>query len=644
MKDTQYLCTHGKRLLTLTLTALMALTLGTGTSLPANAVDEDDEEDIYSLSPFEVSQGLSSVSGQLGATVGGQQDIAFFRDQVAMGRIPSPNSISPEGLFSEYDLPLNNRNQDKHLLRVEGEAMPARIIGLPEVEYLAQIGFSTGIDATTYQRPALNLAIVVDVSGSMNGKPLEMVKTSLIKTLTKLRPDDRISLVAFSNNAELLLGNLALQGNEDLIISQIESLHTIGGTNIEAGLAMGIDELLKSKEQFKGISRVLLMTDAQPNIGNTSPNSFMGLATDASLKGIGLTTLGVGINFGSDLAAAVSNVRGGNVYFFNDLERMEKFFDEDFSTMAVELAYDMILEIEPAPGMEICAVFGIPGDLLEWTEDGKGLVFAVETLFLSKNKGGIYLGMKPTHGTTPSGSLAKASLEYTLAGSNHDITSSMDFPLLEKSSASTGLLRGEYLVNEYTAIQLAAMSWEQYHDQQLADEYLEKLDALFAQCPDSEIAPEQQLLKELRDIINSYQQWEYDDFVNEDGKPAPRICGTWYCRNLNMMSDQYPVKLKILPNGTVWVYTCEEDGDHFLSEMDLNQEGRNLSFKGPGLTFNCEYNVVRERLVLRWSEDDTKQRSSFLQSTHLKLADNDELIDIDFDCLYGLPEFSMLED
>ncbi len=82
----------------------------------------------------------------------------------------------------------------------------------------------------------------------------------------------------------------------------------------------------------------MLFTDERPNTGATDAESFMGMAENASHGGIGLTTIGVGVQFGAELATKISSVRGGNLYFIRDAADIKTLFTGQLDYMVSELA------------------------------------------------------------------------------------------------------------------------------------------------------------------------------------------------------------------------------------------------------------------------------------------------------------------
>jgi uncharacterized protein YegL len=330
-------------------------------SLTSLAIAERDDDDHPNPSPepamhmpmkmeMQYNFDAGAIDGNLGATPGGAQDIAFARSQILDDQIPHPNVFTPEGLLSEHDLPLSpSATPCKSLFCAEGEAIEARLIAQPEVRYLAQLGFSSGLSAETFKRAPLNLIAVIDKSGSMSGQPLELVKKSLIEAVDKLNPDDQLTIILYGDQVHAHLPTSPIKDKKD-IIRQIEAIESSGSTNMEAGLAMGFEVAKNTQKAFKGTSRVMLFTDERPNVGRTDAESFMGMAEAASLSGVGMTTIGVGVQFGAELATKISSVRGGNLFFFPDMDRMEKVFNEDFDFMVTELAHNMKLTLKAPPG------------------------------------------------------------------------------------------------------------------------------------------------------------------------------------------------------------------------------------------------------------------------------------------------------
>ena len=472
---------------------------------------DEDKDEVIVLSPFEISASCSAgysasntlAGTRLGATVGGAKDARYFRDTAANGEFPHPSTITAEGLFSEHDLPLVCRTESKDLFILTGEAMSAQLLTRPEVKYLGQIGLSSGLDAATRHREPLNLVAVVDKSGSMAGHPLELVKKCLRQVHSQLGPDDQISIVLYGDTSAVHLGpTRATKANRKAIAAAIDAIASAGSTNMEEGLRVGFDLARSSRTGFRGTTRVMQFTDERPNVGDTSAGGFMGMMEAASRDGIGQTTIGVGVQFGAELASKVASVRGGNLFFFPDEAAMVKTFTEELDTLVTELAYDLDVTIKPAAGLRLVGVYGIPGEMLKWEGD-RNVRFHVTTVFLSKSRGAIYAAFAPEDEDLPSRCyvegrpLATVKLTYREAGDDVERSSKFALPLVAERDASAGLTRGRLLVSEYLGLKAAMAAHLTENNQEKAYDLLGELHDLLAVDSDRTLDPERKLVADL---------------------------------------------------------------------------------------------------------------------------------------------------
>jgi Ca-activated chloride channel family protein len=422
--------------------------------------DDDDKKfdfgaEVKMAAPIAPSPRAATRS--MGATPGGAKDIDFARDRILAGEVPHASTFTAEGLLSQYDLPLPSKRACSQILCLSAAATKADLVAQPEVRYLAQLGFASNLDPRTWRRAPLNLVAVVDKSGSMSGQPIDTVKASLRQIAQQMSDADRLSIVLYGDRSHVHLAPTSLK-NRAAVLSAIDAIQIAGSTAMEEGLRVGFDLATREKPGFAGNTRVMLFTDERPNVGATDKDSFMGMAREASRKGVGMTTVGVGTQFGAELATAVSSVRGGNLVFFPDVPEMTKRFQRDFDTLVTELAYDLTLVVRPSPGYRLVGIYGVPGDLVKRTSDG-GLSMTVETIFLSRDKGGIYFGFAPaSDGSLPpaSGPVGVASLRYADTR-NKSETDRLSFELAQPGDLPLGLERGLLLVDEITTLKQASV-------------------------------------------------------------------------------------------------------------------------------------------------------------------------------------------
>ncbi len=566
-----------------TLAATLSLSLPLATFPPALGQDDDEDDELFELSPFTVD-----ASGDIGygASAGGAQDINYARAQINLGNIPHPSTFSAEGLFSEHDLPLKRNSDCDSLLCVFGEAMPAQLLELPEAVAIGQIGFNSGLKPDTWSPPPLNLVAVVDKSGSMSGQPLELVKKSLLKVLKQMDAEDQLSIVLYGDRSHLFLAPTRTNAyNQAYIKDAIKSIESAGSTNMEAGLEVGYEIAESSSETFDGVTRLMLFTDERPNVGNTSARGFMSIMKAGSRKGIGLTTIGVGVQFGAELATKVSSVRGGNLFYFPDRATMVEKFENEFATMVTELAYDMKLRISPHSGYKIAGVYGVPADLFEWGENGS-VELKVQTLFLSLRQGAMYFALaKKGPNDLPGPDLrsrtpvSTVELQYKEAGSKRPTRQAFDFKIRSRNNASLGLSRGENLINQYLSLKAATEAHHTRNDQESAYQKLRQLSSQLRGAGDPELDKEIELVTQLQNKLALMSGHRGEPLMR--GIFSSPLTGNWLADPDDNESIEYKTILNIHPRGYVEFYELDHKGN--VVSMNKGVLDGGLSKKRKGL-------------------------------------------------------------
>jgi len=138
----------------------------------------------------------------------------------------------------------------------------------------------------------LNLCLVLDRSTSMNGARLDQVKTAVEMVLDKLGPEDVISVVSFSDRAEVLLPAGRVH-NKIRLLSRIKSMQASGGTEIYQGLKAGVQEM-GQVSLAQHINHLILLTDGR---AYGDEELCVQLAKDTAVQGIGITAFGIGLEW-----------------------------------------------------------------------------------------------------------------------------------------------------------------------------------------------------------------------------------------------------------------------------------------------------------------------------------------------------------
>jgi Ca-activated chloride channel family protein len=511
--------TGKNRLLQATLSlcsAALLLPLTLNASIPP---ERDEQPDEVVVTGLRVSQG-------------GAQDINYFRGEVAFERIPHPNDFTAEGLMSEHDIVLPAAEACRQLFCLTGDAATADLLAVPQARYLVGVGFATNIDEKKWHRDPVNLVAVVDKSGSMDGKPLELVRQSLAEVARQLHDGDQMTIVLYGDRAHVHLDTTrADRGGVARIIDSIGAIRSNGSTSMEAGLRLGYTIADATAPAFTGRTRLMLFTDERPNVDATDAASFMGLATAASRAGIGLTTIGVGVQFGAELATKISSVRGGNLYFLRDTADVQSLFANQLDYMVSELAHDLSISITPRPGLKIGGVYGVPGELLGW-QDQSTVRVTIPTVFLDNHGGGIFFTLMPESAATflpekhDNAALADVTVSYQPLKAAPSPESHRIAVALKDSGPSQGMQIGHALIDEFTVLHEATSAHYLRNDQETAYQLVAGYRDRLAQTTLPDMDKEKELIGSLHARI-AFLSGHGGELPDAEVPPFVKLWGRW---------------------------------------------------------------------------------------------------------------------
>ena len=208
-------------------------------------------------------------------------------------------------------------------------------------EAILQLGFKVKKDDGKLYGPPLNIALVVDVSGSMEGNDrLDALKAALLNYVKKLRPTDIVSLVAFNHEATVLVPAQKV-GDGLYLKDMIEDMQASGGTDIYTGMIEGYEQVTKNFIGT-GTNRVLLLTDGY----DSRPVEEVVKASKAyNKKGIELSAIGVGEGYNQSLLTLLASEGGGLLNFIADSKNINKAFEKDLNSVLSPCAKNLTVEI-----------------------------------------------------------------------------------------------------------------------------------------------------------------------------------------------------------------------------------------------------------------------------------------------------------
>jgi Ca-activated chloride channel homolog len=217
--------------------------------------------------------------------------------------------------------------------------------------------------------PQAHVCLVVDQSTSMKGKRIDMVKANISRLLKDLNGRDMISIVGFSDDAQILLPPTPIT-NVSLIDSKISLITPSGGTEIRKGLQVGIDLLWKGKEKDTA-SYLVLLTD-----GHTygDEEACYTLAKKAAKRGIIISALGIGNDWNDLFLEKLTSLTGGTSSLVNTKEDLVDYLKRIFDSLDIVYARNMSINFENDTRFELKSLIQLDPAIIEFTNFDQQIV------------------------------------------------------------------------------------------------------------------------------------------------------------------------------------------------------------------------------------------------------------------------------
>ncbi len=206
------------------------------------------------------------------------------------------------------------------------------------------------------RRMPVNIALVLDRSGSMKGRRLERAKEAAAMALDRLGLDDVISIVAYNHKVDVLVPATRARNHSGLKLP-IERLTASGRTALYAGVKEGGRQVHEYR-QARRVSRVILLSDGLANIGPSKPAELAELGAKLAQDGISVTTIGLGLQYNEDLMTRLALASDGNHAFARSPDDLVRIFNSEFGDVLSVVAQDVVITIDCLPGFVPRRVFG----------------------------------------------------------------------------------------------------------------------------------------------------------------------------------------------------------------------------------------------------------------------------------------------
>ena len=201
---------------------------------------------------------------------------------------------------------------------------------------------------------SLNISLVLDNSTSMDGTRLDMLKVSTKEIIQELEENDLISVISFNDRANVLLPSQS-QPSMSQVESRLGGLIAEGGTEIFQGLEAGYEEIQKNSF-FDYVNHIILITD-----GHTygDEENCISLAKSASTTDIGISGLGIGIEWNDEFIDKLCALTGGHSMYVQDPKEVKDFLKRSIASLKDAYSKHLTLNLQPAPGVTLLSAFRI---------------------------------------------------------------------------------------------------------------------------------------------------------------------------------------------------------------------------------------------------------------------------------------------
>ncbi len=367
-------------------------------------------------------------------------------------------------------------------------------------EAVLRLAWVSGEEVDKANSPPLNIAMVIDKSGSMSGHDrIDQLKLSMIEFVKAMRSVDVLSVIIFEDFETILVPAQPIGENKARIIQLIERIEADGGTNIFKGLDAGYKEVQKNYKSGS-TNRVILLTDGYDG---TPVDDFIALQKPYTAKGLECSAVGVGEAYNVALLQKLATLGGGLLEHVGDAAGMREAFINQLNSVLYPIAKNLEVEITYNKHLEYKQLLGFP--LTE--KSGNRLKLKLKNMYAGLNQLAFlrFKVLNPDPSIQDEPVIIK--LKYTDLRTGKIVEQTTEAPL--KWSEGSGELEMKLAQNEQKVYAIAVMNAslksmsDKFHGGDLAgakialQDGLTNLQKIFPNTEDAD-------LRELRDQMNSY--------------------------------------------------------------------------------------------------------------------------------------------
>jgi Ca-activated chloride channel family protein len=240
-------------------------------------------------------------------------------------------------------------------VRIEGRLGHATLPSGRDSETYLYVNVRAPQDAVAATSAPLDLAIVIDRSGSMQGKKMVNALDAARGMVRRLRDGDRVSVVAFNTSPETIVPSTVLDAAaRERVARDISTIAPGGDTCISCGLEAGMDQL---RGQDGRVKRIMLLSDGEPTAGVRDVEGFRSVAVRARDMGCAVSAIGVDVLYNERIMSTIAIESNGRHRFVEDASGLPQIFDDEMASLTRTVAANAEMRIALDRGVELLDVF-----------------------------------------------------------------------------------------------------------------------------------------------------------------------------------------------------------------------------------------------------------------------------------------------
>ena len=208
-------------------------------------------------------------------------------------------------------------------------------------------------------RSPVDISLVLDRSGSMGGQKIELAKRAAVQAVNLLRETDRCGLVAYDDEIIRAVRCRPLDpAQRTALLQALQGLHARGSTDLFGGWLAGAEDI--GDEEANRVRRVLLLTDGLANVGVTQPNEIVHHVRELSLRGVGTTTFGVGLDFDEVLVSGMAEAGNGHFFYVERPEQIPDYLSSELGELLTVAARSTTVVVAVSDGAQVHNLNDLP--------------------------------------------------------------------------------------------------------------------------------------------------------------------------------------------------------------------------------------------------------------------------------------------